>query len=184
MERLLNTLACILIHHCLALTFSFKQDISVLFLHNSYGTPELSDCENLVGEDQIENLRQANTEPSMHFRETNMDPSMHFRKANTDLSMHFRKANKEIQLAPSFTPNFTHNFSSNLTSVFTVTFNPNIPIKLFHHNECNVIYFRTQFSFLQQSNQLTVPSQWNLQEKTNTSECLYQAVTNPSTNIA
>ena len=39
-------------------------------LHNSYGTPEFPDCGNLVGADWIENLRWANTEPSMHFKET------------------------------------------------------------------------------------------------------------------
>ena len=30
--------------------FYFKYDIWVLFLHNSYGTPELPDCETLVGQ--------------------------------------------------------------------------------------------------------------------------------------
>ena len=40
----------------------------------------------------MENLRCANTEPSMHFMETNTDPSMHFEKDYTNPSMHFRKA--------------------------------------------------------------------------------------------
>ena len=44
--------------------------------------------------------------------------------------------------------------------------------------------FCTQFSFPQQISQLTVPSQWNLQEKTDTLECLHLAVTHTSTNIA
>ena len=64
----------------------FKSDILVLFMHNSYGTSEFPDCGNLVGEDCMENLRWANTEPSVHLRKTNTDPSMHFRKANTDIS--------------------------------------------------------------------------------------------------
>ena len=109
----------------------------MLFFHNSYGTPEFPDCGNLVGADWMENLRWANTEPSMHFRETNTDPSMHFRQANTDLSMHFRKTNTEI-FAPRVTPNFIHNFTSMFTSVFTPTFNPNITTILLHHNEYNV----------------------------------------------
>ena len=46
--------------------------------------------------DWMENLRWANTKPSMHFRETNTEPPMHFRKANKDSSMHFRKANTEF----------------------------------------------------------------------------------------
>ena len=66
------------------------------FLHNSYGTSEFPDCENLVGADCIGNLRWANMEPSMHFRKTNSDLSVHFRKADTDPSMHFRKANTEF----------------------------------------------------------------------------------------
>ena len=57
-----------------------------------------SPTENLVGTNWMENLRWANTEPSMHFRETNTDRSMHFRKANTNPCMHFRKANTEFLL--------------------------------------------------------------------------------------
>ena len=68
----------------------------MLFLHNSYGTPEFPVCGNLVGEDWMENLRWGDTDPSMHFRETNTDPSMHFSKANMDLAMHFRKANMKF----------------------------------------------------------------------------------------
>ena len=79
-------------------TFQFKQDFLGLFLHNSYGTTGFLDCGNLMGADSMGNLRQANTEPSMHFRETITDPSMHFRKANTDPSMYFRKANTEFLL--------------------------------------------------------------------------------------
>ena len=75
----------------------------MLFLHNGYGTPEFSDCGNLGGTDLIEDLRWANTEPSMHVRETNMDPSVHFRKANTDPFMHFGKANTDF-LIPAFLP--------------------------------------------------------------------------------
>ena len=73
----------------------------MLFLRNSYGTPEFPDCGNLVGADWMGNLslsEGASTEPSMNFRETNTDPSMHFRKANTDSSMHFRKANTEYSM--------------------------------------------------------------------------------------
>ena len=70
----------------------------VLFLHNSYGTPEFPDCGYLVGADWMETMRWANTEPFVHFRETNMDPSMLFRKANVDPSMHFRKANTKFLL--------------------------------------------------------------------------------------
>ena len=47
---------------------------------------------NLVGADWMENLRWANTDPSMHKRESNTDPSINFRNANTDPSMHFKKA--------------------------------------------------------------------------------------------
>ena len=53
-------------------------------MHNIYGTKEFPDCGNLEGTDWMEDLRWANTEPSMHFMETNMDPSVHFRKANTE----------------------------------------------------------------------------------------------------
>ena len=70
----------------------------MLFLHNSYGTPEFPDCGNHVGADWMENLRWANTEQSMHFGETNTDLSVHFKKANTDPSMHFRKTNTEFLL--------------------------------------------------------------------------------------
>ena len=101
----------------------------VLFLHNNYGTWEFPEYRNLVGADWMENLRWADTEPSMHFRETNMDLSMCLKKANTDPSMHFMKANTKFLLPTSF-------------------------------------------------------SQWNLQEKTDTLECLHQAVTHLSTNIA
>ena len=102
----------------------------MLFLHNSYSTPEFTDCGNLVGADWMENLRWCNTEPSMHLRETNTDPSMHFRKANADPSMHFRKTNTRF-VAPRFSPNFIHNF--------TPSFNPNITTNLLHHNKYNVI---------------------------------------------
>ena len=40
-----------------------------------------------------ENLRRANTEPSMDFRRANTKPSVHFRRANTEVSVHFRRAN-------------------------------------------------------------------------------------------
>ena len=114
--------------------FYFQENILVLFLHNSYGTPDFPDCGNLVGPDWMENLRWANTEPSMFFRETNTDPSMHFRKANTDSSMHFRKA--------SFTPNFIHNFLSKFPSVFTASFNPNIRhLFLIFPTHCPIIIF-------------------------------------------
>ena len=93
----------------------------VLFLHNSHGTPEVPDCGNLVRADWMENLRMANTEPSMHFRETNKDPPVHFRKANTDPSMHFRKPNKEI-LVPALHPTL---FKISLPSFHP--FSPNWP---------------------------------------------------------
>ena len=67
----------------------------MLFLHNSYGTPEIPNCGNLEGTDWMESLGRANTEQSMHFRETNLDPSVHFRKGNMDPSMNFRKANTD-----------------------------------------------------------------------------------------
>ena len=67
-------------------------------MYISYNTSEFPDCENIVEEDWIENLRWANMEPSMHFSATNMEPSMHFRKANMDPSMHFRKASTEFLL--------------------------------------------------------------------------------------
>ena len=35
----------------------FKKEILVIFLQNSYGTPEFFDCGNLVGADWMENLR-------------------------------------------------------------------------------------------------------------------------------
>ena len=70
----------------------------MLFLHNSYGTPELPDFGNLVGAAWMENLRWANTEPSMHVMGTNTDPSIHFRKAKTDPPMHFRRADTEYLL--------------------------------------------------------------------------------------
>ena len=93
----------------------------MIFLHNSYVTPEFPDCGNLVGADCMGKLRWANTEPSMHFRKTNTDPYMHFRKANTDPSMHLRKANTEFLLPVLLqTPNFT--------SKFTPSFIPNIKI--------------------------------------------------------
>ena len=79
--------------------FYFKYDILVLFLHNSYVTPEFPDCGHLVGADWMENLRSADKIPTMHFRETNTNPSMHFRKANTGPSINFRKANTEFLLA-------------------------------------------------------------------------------------
>ena len=69
-----------------------------VFLHNSYCTLEFPYCWNLVGADLMENLRWANTKPSMNFGETHTDPSMHFGKANTDPFMHFRKANKGFLL--------------------------------------------------------------------------------------
>ena len=78
--------------------FWCQSDILLLFLHNSYGTMEFTNCGNLVGADCMGNLRWANTEPSMHFRKSNTDPSMLFRKANTDPSVHFRKANTEFLL--------------------------------------------------------------------------------------
>ena len=58
-----------------------------------------------TGANWMENLRWANTEPSMHFKETNMDPSMHLRKPNTDPSIHFRKANADF-LHPVLLPTF------------------------------------------------------------------------------
>ena len=66
----------------------------MIFLHNSYGTPEFPNCGNLEGTDWMEGLRWANKEPSMIFRETNTNRSVHFRKANTNLS--------EIQIAGKF----------------------------------------------------------------------------------
>ena len=75
----------------------------MLFLHNSYGTPEFPDFGNLEGTDWMEDLRWANMQPSMHFRETNTDPSVHVRKANTDPYMHFRTANTEF-LVPALLP--------------------------------------------------------------------------------
>ena len=112
--------------------FYFKLNVSLLFLHNSYGTSEFPNSGNLVGADCMGNLRWANTEPSMHFRKTNTDPSVHFRKANTDPSVHFRKANTEF-LLPVLLP------TPNFTSKFTPSFIPNITINLLHHDECNTI---------------------------------------------
>ena len=88
-------------------TFYFKLDVLLLFLHNSYGTPEFRNCWNLVGAYWMENLRWdhmepyepyrwVHTEPFMQFRKANMEPSMHFRKANTEPSMHFRRDNTEF----------------------------------------------------------------------------------------
>ena len=74
----------------------------------------------------MENLRWANTEPSMHFRKTNSDPSVHFRNANVDLSMHFRKANTEF-MHPVLLP------ISLLSFIFNITIN------LLHNGECNII---------------------------------------------
>ena len=48
-------------------SFYFKLYILVFFFHNSYGTMEFPDCENLVGADCVGNLRWANTDPSMRF---------------------------------------------------------------------------------------------------------------------
>ena len=53
----------------------------MVFLHNNYVTLEFPDRGNEVGSDWIENMRWANTVPSMDFMETNTDPSMIFRKA-------------------------------------------------------------------------------------------------------
>ena len=72
-------------------TFYFKQDILMLFFHNSFGTSEFSNCGNQVGADWMENMRWTNTKPA--FRETNMVLSMHFRKANTNPTMQFREVN-------------------------------------------------------------------------------------------
>ena len=113
-------------------SFYFKYDILVLFLHNGYGTLEFPDCGNLVGVDCMGNHRWANTEPSMHFRKTNTDLSVHFRKANTDPSVHFRKANTEF-LLPVLLP------TPNFTSKFTQRFISNITISLLHHDDCNII---------------------------------------------
>ena len=81
----------------------------------------------------MENLRKANTEPSMHFRETNTDPSMHFRKANTDPSMHFRKANM------GFCSLFYYHFQ--IYFRFTASLNPNITTNMLHNDKCNVVCF-------------------------------------------
>ena len=103
----------------------------MLFLHNSNSTLEFPNCRNLVGADCLENLRWANTEPSMHFRKINTDPSKHFGKANMNPPMHFKKANSEFFLLVLLpTPNFT--------SKFTPSFIPNITINLLHHDECNI----------------------------------------------
>ena len=92
----------------------------MLLLHNTYGTLEFPDCGNLVGADRMENLRWANTEPSMHFGETNTHPSMHFRKANTDLSMHFRTANTILLLSVLLTNLFKIELTSLLPFLLPV----------------------------------------------------------------
>ena len=79
-------------------------------------------------------------------------------------------------------------FHFNIFSCFYL----NRTTNLLHPGKCNIIQtkpivlsvFRTQFSFLQHCSQPTVPSRWNLQDKTDTLECLLKAVTHPSTNIA
>ena len=116
-------------------SFYFKQYILVLFLQNSYGTPELPDCGNLVGAEWMEILRwgdtelsmqfrETNTNTSLHFRKANTNPSMHFRKANTNPSMDFRKANTEFQLQVLLSTLFTISLPS-LLLFFTPSFNPN-----------------------------------------------------------
>ena len=85
----------------------------------------------------MENLKWANTEPSMHFRETNTDPSSHFRKANTNPSMHFRKANRNF--CCQFYFEVYSQFHFQLYFRFTTSFNPNIITNLLHRNKCNVI---------------------------------------------
>ena len=109
----------------------------VLFLHNSYGTPEFSNCENLVGTDLMENMMWGDTDPSMHFRETNTDPSMHFRKAIMDPPMHFKKANTEFFIPILLSTLFTISLPSLLP--FTPIFNHNITTNVLHHNKYNVI---------------------------------------------
>ena len=106
----------------------------MLFLHDSYGTPEFPNCGNLVGTDWMEDLRWANMEPTMHFRETNTDLPVHFRKANTDLSMHFRKVNTKF-LVPALLPNL---LTISLASLYP--FLPPVVIPTYlHHNKWNVI---------------------------------------------
>ena len=81
----------------------------MLFLYNSYGTSEFSDCGNLVrgrlhGKPDVGQYGTAHA-----LRKTNKDPSVHSRKPNMDPSVHFRKANMEF-FAHSFTPNFQFHF--------------------------------------------------------------------------
>ena len=133
----------------------------LLFLHNNYGTSEFPDCGNLLGADWMENLRWANTEPSIHFRETNTEPSMHFRKANTDPSMHFRKANTEFW--SKFTSQLYSNSTSNFISVFTPNFNPKLTSNLLHNDKGNVIcvlyiVFFSAAKYLAHSSQPTKPA--------------------------
>ena len=75
----------------------FQTCFLLLFLHNSHGTKEIPDCQNLVGSDWVGNLRWDITEPYAPFRWVNdqSGPSVQFRKANTDPSLQFRKANTD-----------------------------------------------------------------------------------------
>ena len=103
----------------------------MLFLHSIYGTLEFPNCGNLMRANWMENLRWANTEPSMNFRETNTELSMHFRKANTDPSMNFRKVNTELLLLVLLPTILT--IYSQLYFSFTPSLNINITTNLLHH---------------------------------------------------
>ena len=74
----------------------------LLFLHVSYGTPEIPDCGSLVGADWAGNMRWDHTEPDVPFRWVHTEPYVPFRWVNTEPdvpirwvhtepSMHFRK---------------------------------------------------------------------------------------------
>ena len=102
-------------------TFYFKYDILVLFLHNSYGTPEFPNGGKLEGTDWMESLRWDNTEPSIYLRKTNTDLSVYSRKANTNLFMHFMKAKTEFWV-------------SNLLPALLIVLLPSLLPLLIQHN--------------------------------------------------
>ena len=68
--------------------------VLLLFFHKSNSQQNSPPVE-FLWEKIEENIKRANTKPSMHFRRNNTEPSMHFKKANTEPSMHFRRANME-----------------------------------------------------------------------------------------
>ena len=70
-----------------SLIILFQTRFLLLFLHNTHGTKEIPDCENLVSPDLVGNLGWDNTVPYEPFRMVNTEPCVQFRKANTDPSV-------------------------------------------------------------------------------------------------